>query len=123
MSHRTRVLALVFVSFVAIGAAANGGLNFLPGGSEAYDLVISNQLGYDARIRFVGFQSDADFVCDLRDGQSTERDFYAGDRVMCIWDESGELRMTATINVSQNGTLELQNSPTYSAKAYSIRPR
>lgn len=126
MGRRIGLLVFSFCSLAALATTVSAQLNIVPGSGaiDAYDLTIINRLGYDARIKFVGFLDSAYFTCDLGNNQSAERDFFAGDRVMCVWDESGTLRMSATINVNRNGILELRDSPTSPLPTtYTIQPK
>lgn len=90
--------------------------------STAYRLTVINETGQEIRLRFIGYQEGANFLSDMYINGSTTQNFYAGERVVCVWNRSRKLLMAARINVNKEGTLRLRlpTTPVPTTQTYSV---
>ena len=85
-----------------------------PSITASHDVEIVNQVGVSIRLKLMGYQEGAQFVIDLRPGQRVKQRLFAGERVLCVWDQKQQLRIAGSVDVSRAGRLVLrapQNQP------------
>ena len=63
----------------------------------------------------MGYRPDAHFLTDMNSGGATTQNFYAGQRVVCVWDRRKTLLLAARVDVNHGGTIRLRRPATYSA--------
>jgi hypothetical protein len=76
---------------------------------SAYRVRIVNDMGYPIRVKIMGFRQDAHFVIDLDEGEATTQKFFAGQRVVCVWNRNRRLRMAASVDFDRSGVMRLQS--------------
>ena len=86
---------------------------------ESYRVKIVSHFGIPVTVGIFGKQTDATFRLRF-DGGRTGPDVYtqnliAGQRVVCVWDSSGDLLFIADLNIDASGTLELPGPAEYGA--------
>ena len=84
---------------------------------ESYRVKIVSHFGIPVTVGIFGRQTDATFRLRF-DGGRTGPDVYtqnliAGQRVVCVWDSSGDLLFIADLNIDASGTLELPGPAEY----------
>ena len=86
---------------------------------ESYRVKIVSHFGIPVTVGIFGKQTDATFRLRF-DGGRTGPDVYtqnliAGQRVVCVWDSSGDLLFIADLNIDASGTLELPGPAEFGA--------
>ena len=75
---------------------------------RSHEVRLVNEMGYPIRIKMVRYGSGRYLEEDLGPNQSTTRQLYAGERVLCVWNRRQILTLAAQINVDTSGTLRIR---------------
>ncbi len=76
--------------------------------SDTYRVRIVNEMGQQIRLKVIGFSHQSRYSVDLYDGRWVSQDFYAGPRMLGIFDARGDLLVTAPLMIDRSGTLRLR---------------
>jgi hypothetical protein len=75
----------------------------------AYRVRVINEMGRDVCVKIIPFGKSTYFHADFSAGQSATRDLYAGQRVLCVWDDrTGEVLIAASVLINRNGKLRVR---------------
>ena len=112
MNSRKMFFGLALLGLVLGSTAANAQLTIQPGhpSGEAYRVRVVNEMGVPIRVKIMSYDHHNYFQADLGRGQSHAYPLWAGDRVVCVWDNrSGDVILTSPLVVDRPGILRLQS--------------
>jgi hypothetical protein len=102
---------MLLVSLVALGVAAMAKpawaqppFQIQP---DTHRVRIVNEMGQSIRVKMIGFSHQSRYSIDLRNGSSVTQEFYAGPRILGIYDSRGNLLVATPLDVSRSGSLRL----------------
>lgn len=75
---------------------------------QAYEVRLVNEMGYPIRLKMVRYGSGQYLDVDMPRNSSTIRQLYAGERVLCVWNQGRTLTLAAQVNVDTAGTLRIR---------------
>jgi hypothetical protein len=75
----------------------------------SYRVRVVNQMGRPICVKIIPYGHSNYFHADLGSNQSATRDLWAGQRVLCVWDDrNGKLLIAAQVNIKRNGVLRIR---------------
>jgi hypothetical protein len=70
---------------------------------------VVNQMGRPICVKIIPYGHNNYFHTDLNPKQSVTRELWAGQRVLCVWDDrSGALLIAARVDINRNGVLRIR---------------
>jgi hypothetical protein len=112
MKRRKLMFAVVLTAVVCAWPAAQmirAQIGRVTVRSEYYRVKVVNELGEWARIGMIGYDRDANYRIELRNGASSRDNLYAGERVVVAWNRDRNLIFAAEVQINGSGTLRLQS--------------
>ena len=87
--------------------------------NNTYKVTIVSEFGFPVRVGIFGYSTKAQVRIDFDGGQSGpdvyNQQLYAGERVVCVWDNRGRALLMASVLIDSSGTLTL--APLYGGQA------
>lgn len=96
------------VAFQARQAWAQVGILPIERSQPYYQVRLVNDMGYPIRVKMVRFGQGNYLEEDLPRGFSKTYNLYAGERVLCVWNQQQILTLAAQVNVDGSGTLRIR---------------
>ena len=77
--------------------------------ARAYRVRVINQMDRDICVKIIPYGRSGYFHADLDPGESETEDLWAGQRVLCVWDDNtGRLLIASGLTVNRNGKLRIR---------------
>jgi len=75
----------------------------------SYRVRVINEMSRDVCVKIIPYGRTTFFHADLGRGQSVVQDLYAGQRVLCVWDDrTGDLLIAGGVLINRNGVLRIR---------------
>lgn len=109
-SRLFQVGALVVLSIAWAGQChAQYQIESEPRRASSYRVRVINEMGRPICVKIIPYGRNTFFHADLGRGQSIVQELYAGQRVLCVWDDnSGDLLVAGAVNINRNGRLRIR---------------